>query len=39
AAIGDLQWRLHGTDAILAKAGQAIDHALAEPSEASVAQA
>ncbi|RMR52339.1 Acyl-CoA dehydrogenase protein [Pseudomonas syringae pv. actinidiae] len=39
ATIGDLQWRLHGTDAILAKAGQAIDHALAEPSEASVAQA
>ncbi|RMP21920.1 Acyl-CoA dehydrogenase protein [Pseudomonas coronafaciens pv. atropurpurea] len=39
AAIGDLQWQLHGTDAILAKAGQAIDQALAEPDEASVAQA
>ncbi|KPY48614.1 Acyl-CoA dehydrogenase [Pseudomonas viridiflava] len=39
ATIGDLQWRLHGTDAILAKAGQAIDQALAAPSEASVAHA
>ncbi|MEE4573926.1 SfnB family sulfur acquisition oxidoreductase [Pseudomonas alliivorans] len=39
ATIGDLQWRLHGTDAILARAGQAIDQALAEPSEASVAHA
>lgn len=39
AAIGDLQWRLHGTDAILAKAGRAIDHALASPSEESVAEA
>ncbi|MQU06142.1 SfnB family sulfur acquisition oxidoreductase [Pseudomonas helleri] len=39
AAIGDLQWRLHGTDAILAKAGRAIDHALRSPSEESVAEA
>ncbi|MGI4840002.1 MAG: SfnB family sulfur acquisition oxidoreductase [Janthinobacterium lividum] len=39
AAIGDLQWRLHGTDAILAKAGRAVDHALAAPSEESVAEA
>ncbi|MQT42485.1 SfnB family sulfur acquisition oxidoreductase [Pseudomonas sp. FSL R10-2172] len=39
AAIGDLQWRLHGTDAILAKAGRAIDHALLSPSEESVAEA
>ncbi len=39
AAIGDLQWRLHGTDAMLAKAGQAVDRALAEPNEQSVAQA
>jgi len=34
-----LQWRLHGTDAILAKAGRAIDHALLSPSEESVAEA
>lgn len=39
AAIGDLQWRLHGTDAILANAGKAIDQALDTPSEASVAHA
>ncbi|WP_122209857.1 SfnB family sulfur acquisition oxidoreductase [Pseudomonas viridiflava] len=39
ATVGDLQWRLQGTDAILTKAGQAIDQALAAPSEASVAQA
>ncbi len=39
AAIGDLQWRLHGADAILAKAGDAVDRALAQPSEDSVAQA
>lgn len=39
AAVGDLQWRLHGTDAILTKAAQAIDQALAAPSEDSVAQA
>ena len=39
AAIGDLQWRLHGTDAILAKAGRAIDHALLSPSVESVAEA
>lgn len=39
AAIGDLQWRLHGTEAILAKAGRAVDRALAEPNEDTVAQA
>lgn len=39
AALGDLQWRLHGTEAILAKAGRAVDQALAEPSEETVAQA
>jgi len=39
AAIGDLEWRVHGTEAILEKAGRAIDHALAEPSEDSVAEA
>lgn len=39
AAIGDLEWRLHGTEAILEKAGHAVDHALAEPSEDSVANA
>jgi alkylation response protein AidB-like acyl-CoA dehydrogenase len=30
---------VHGTEAILAKAGRAVDHALAEPSEDSVAHA
>ena len=39
AAIGDLAWRVHGTEAILAKAGLAVDRALAEPNEDSVAQA
>lgn len=39
AAIGDLQWRLHGTQAILAKAGRAVDRALAEPNEDTVAEA
>ncbi|KPA87877.1 sulfur acquisition oxidoreductase, SfnB family [Pseudomonas asplenii] len=39
AAIGDLEWRVHGTEAILEKAGRAIDHALAQPSEDSVAEA
>ncbi|WP_397458600.1 SfnB family sulfur acquisition oxidoreductase [Pseudomonas asplenii] len=39
ATIGDLEWRVHGTEAILEKAGRAIDHALAEPSEDSVAEA
>ncbi len=36
---GGLEWRVHGTEAILEKAGRAIDHALAEPSEDSVAEA
>ena len=31
AAIGDLEWRVHGTEAILRKAGQAIDDAMAQP--------
>ncbi|PMY37767.1 SfnB family sulfur acquisition oxidoreductase [Pseudomonas sp. GW456-L14] len=39
AAIGDLEWRVHGTEAILEKAGLAIDQALREPNEDSVAQA
>ncbi|QXI31114.1 SfnB family sulfur acquisition oxidoreductase [Pseudomonas vanderleydeniana] len=39
AAIGDLEWRVHGTEAILEKAGRAIDRALAQPSEESVAEA
>lgn len=39
AAIGDLEWRVHGTEAILAKAGKAVDLALAEPTEDSVANA
>ncbi|WP_407310106.1 SfnB family sulfur acquisition oxidoreductase [Pseudomonas sp. nanlin1] len=39
AAIGDLQWRLHGAEAMLANAARAVDRALAEPSEHSVAQA
>ncbi|WP_047336546.1 SfnB family sulfur acquisition oxidoreductase [Pseudomonas protegens] len=39
AAIGDLEWRVHGTEAILAKAAEAVDQALASPSEDSVAQA
>jgi len=39
AAIGDLEWRVHGTEAILAKAGKAVDLALAEPTEETVANA
>ncbi|AZE84585.1 Acyl-CoA dehydrogenase [Pseudomonas orientalis] len=39
AAIGDLAWRVHGTEAILAKAGRAVDLALAEPNEDTVANA
>lgn len=39
AAIGDLEWRVHGTEAILAKAGKAVDQALAEPNEDTVANA
>ncbi|KAA0947741.1 MULTISPECIES: SfnB family sulfur acquisition oxidoreductase [unclassified Pseudomonas] len=39
AAIGDLEWRVHGTEAILAKAGKAVDLALAEPNEDTVANA
>ncbi len=39
AAIGDLEWRVHGTEAILAKAGIAVDQALAEPNEDTVANA
>ncbi|MBK5410415.1 SfnB family sulfur acquisition oxidoreductase [Pseudomonas sp. TH34] len=39
AAIGDLEWRVHGTEAILAKAGVAVDQALANPNEDTVADA
>ena len=39
AAIGDLEWRVHGTEAILKKAGRAIDHALLDPNEDTVARA
>lgn len=39
AAIGDLEWRVHGTEAILKKAGQAIDQALISPNEDTVAHA
>ncbi|MFC6301085.1 SfnB family sulfur acquisition oxidoreductase [Pseudomonas sp. CCM 7893] len=39
AAIGDLEWRVHGAEAILAKAGRAVDLALAEPNEDTVANA
>ena len=39
AAIGDLEWRVHGTEAILKKAGQAIDAALLNPNEDTVANA
>jgi SfnB family sulfur acquisition oxidoreductase len=39
AAIGDLEWRVHGTEAILAKAGLAVDQALANPNEDTVANA
>ncbi|SDI71039.1 SfnB family sulfur acquisition oxidoreductase [Pseudomonas panipatensis] len=39
AAIGELAWRLQAAEAILLKAADAVDQALAEPSEASVAAA
>lgn len=39
ATIGDLEWRVHGTEAILAKAGVAVDQALANPNEDTVANA
>ncbi|WP_277626164.1 acyl-CoA dehydrogenase family protein, partial [Pseudomonas sp. BIOMIG1N] len=39
AAIGDLEWRVHGTEEILVRAAQAIDQALARPDADSVAQA
>ncbi|QJI29678.1 SfnB family sulfur acquisition oxidoreductase [Pseudomonas sp. ADAK18] len=39
AAIGDLEWRVHGAEAILAKAGRAVDLALEEPNEDTVANA
>ncbi|MNQ67697.1 Dibenzothiophene desulfurization enzyme C [compost metagenome] len=39
AAIGDLEWRVHGTEAILKKAGQAIDAALLNANEDTVAHA
>lgn len=39
AAIGDLEWRVHGTEAILAKAGVAVDQALANPNADTVANA
>lgn len=39
AAIGDLEWRVHGAEAILARAGRAVDLALAEPDEDTVANA
>ncbi len=38
-AIGDLTIRLHATQALLEKAGHAVDRAVAEPTAASVAQA
>ena len=37
--IGDLEWRVHGTEAILKKAGLAIDAALLNPNEDTVAHA
>lgn len=39
AAIGDLEWRVHGTEAVLAKAARAIEQALVNANEDSVAQA
>lgn len=39
AAIGDLAWRLRAAEAILQRSALAVDQALAEPSEDSVAQA
>lgn len=39
AAIGDLEWRVHGAEAILVKAAQAIDQALLNANEDSVAHA
>ena len=39
AAIGDLAWRLRAAEAILQRSAQAVDLALAEPSEDSVAHA
>ncbi|KIQ04385.1 MULTISPECIES: SfnB family sulfur acquisition oxidoreductase [Pseudomonas] len=39
ALIGDLAWRLSAAEAILQKSARAVDHAVAEPSEDSVAEA
>jgi SfnB family sulfur acquisition oxidoreductase len=39
AAVGDLEIRLHAAEAITERAGRLIDRALAEPSEAAVAEA
>ncbi|MBB3105037.1 SfnB family sulfur acquisition oxidoreductase [Azomonas macrocytogenes] len=39
AAIGELAWRLRAAEAILEKSAQAVERALAEPSEESVAEA
>jgi SfnB family sulfur acquisition oxidoreductase len=39
AAIGELEWRVHGTEAILKKAGLAVDKALLAPTEDTVAHA
>lgn len=39
AMVGDLQMRVHATDALLTRAGQAIDRAAAAPTEDSVAAA
>ncbi len=39
AAIGELAWRLQAAEAILEKAGHAVDRALAEPNEDTVAEA
>ncbi|AIZ33030.1 SfnB family sulfur acquisition oxidoreductase [Pseudomonas parafulva] len=39
ALIGELAWRLHAAEAVLQRAGEAVDDAVAEPSEARVAQA
>lgn len=39
SAIGELAWRLQAAEAVLRQAADAVDRALAEPSEASVAAA
>ncbi|WP_312934329.1 SfnB family sulfur acquisition oxidoreductase [Pseudomonas sp.] len=39
ALIGELAWRLHAAEAILQRAGEAVDRAVAEPGEDRVAEA